>query len=188
MIPVPNYGQRGEFWSPIKVEIAPARHYFAVSNSYVMNKIRLLLFPFLRWRDDLNAPDLYLPLMAFITWIILSSISIATRTSFSPETFGKLASRGLSVVIVEVIFMKCYALDIPLLSVVAWSGYKFVGACVNVLAFLMFGTIIHHLFLAYNVVASAFVMCKHLGISLPFSCFCILMSQMVWTLVLAWSV
>lgn len=58
------------------------RYYFAVSNSYVQNKLRLVLFPFLRrdWarlvvaqssdqeayrppRDDLNAPDLYIPLV-----------------------------------------------------------------------------------------------------------------------------
>ena len=60
--------------------VSQVRYYFNVSNSYVLNKIRLLLFPFRHasWsrlsqhnevgqemyrppREDLNAPDLYIP-------------------------------------------------------------------------------------------------------------------------------
>jgi hypothetical protein len=68
------------------------RYYFNVSNSYVLNKIQVLLFPFMHkgWariveqmddngqvgayaapRGDLNAPDLYIPLMSFVTYIII---------------------------------------------------------------------------------------------------------------------
>lgn len=197
MIPVPNLGQTGVVWSPITARVGSNlfgswRYYFAVSNSYVMNKLRLLLFPFLHrdWtsenrlpRDDLNAPDLYIPMMAFMTWIIVSSISLATQTSFSPAHFGKLASRGLSVVFVEVIFLKCYYFynAPPLLALVAWSGYKFVGACINALAFLMFGTTICYVVLLYNAIASSFVICKQQRVVFPFF---MIVSQLVWALVL----
>ena len=62
------------------------KHHFNVSNSYVMNKLRLLLFPWrhkpwsrrvrrsengqAEWqapRDDLNAPDLYIPRACVLT-------------------------------------------------------------------------------------------------------------------------
>jgi hypothetical protein len=67
------------------------RFYFNVSNSYVFNKIRLMMFPFLQksWsriydqngnttesgfaapRYDLNSPDLYIPVMSFVTYVIM---------------------------------------------------------------------------------------------------------------------
>lgn len=191
MIPVPNIGQRGVFGSPLAAHVglmsSGCRDHFAVSNSYVMNKLRLLLFPFLHrdWNANLNAPDLYIPLMSFITWILLSSISVATQQSFSPAIFGKLASRGLSVVFVEVIFLKCYMRSDALLVIVAWSGYKFVGACINALAFLIFGNALGYAVLSYNTISSAFVMCRQQRVVLlsPFSLF-MFVSQIVWALVL----
>ena len=157
------------------------RYYFYVSNDYVYNKLRLVLFPFRHrdWarivtvdhegraayrppQDDLNAPDLYIPLMAFVTWIILSSVARATQEFFSPEVFGKLASRGLSVVLLEVLVLKgglhmlSDAPAPPMLTLVAWSGYKFVGACLVVMAFLVLGTLVGYSGLLYSAVASAF--------------------------------
>ncbi|MBA0797338.1 hypothetical protein Gohar_008050, partial [Gossypium harknessii] len=60
-----------------------------VNDQYVMNKLKLILFPFLHkghWMretetstltykpsiDDVNAPDLYIPLMAFGTYVVLA--------------------------------------------------------------------------------------------------------------------
>lgn len=65
--------------------------YFDVTNDYVLQKLRVVLFPFTvkgedGWRRreldiaqgvdteqerDLQAPDLYIPLMAFVTFILL---------------------------------------------------------------------------------------------------------------------
>lgn len=194
------------------------RYYFYVSNGYVYSKLRLLLFPFQHrdWarivtvdhegraayrppRDDLNAPDLYIPLMAFVTWIILSSVARATQESFSPEVFGKLASRGLSVVLLEVLVLKggLYMLSDapapPILTLVAWSGYKFVGACLVVLAFLVLGNIAGFLVLLYMAAASAAVMNEQrrtvwLGApSRPFY-IAVMASQLAWALVLSCSV
>jgi hypothetical protein len=73
------------------------RYYFSVNNSYVQNKLRLVFFPFLHknWtrlmvsqgdgdayrapRDDINAPDLYIPCMAFLTWVMISAILLGTN-------------------------------------------------------------------------------------------------------------
>jgi hypothetical protein len=71
------------------------QYYFQVNDQYVKNKLKVVLFPFLHkghWtriaeqvagglkykppRHDINAPDLYLPLMAFSTYIILCGLTL----------------------------------------------------------------------------------------------------------------
>jgi protein transport protein YIF1 len=68
------------------VSVTKLKYYFAVDNKYVMNKLKLLFFPFAHkdWslkfdqenavqpRYDLNAPDLYIPTMGYITYIVLA--------------------------------------------------------------------------------------------------------------------
>lgn len=68
------------------VSVTKLKYYFAVDNKYVMNKLKLLFFPFAQkdWslkfdqetavqpRLDLNAPDLYIPTMGYITYIVLA--------------------------------------------------------------------------------------------------------------------
>ncbi|KAK6013195.1 Hrf1 family protein [Ostertagia ostertagi] len=70
------------------------KYYFSVDNSYVGKKLGILLFPFFHrdWslkyagsdepvpaKDDVNAPDLYIPLMAFITYVIVSGFVLGTQ-------------------------------------------------------------------------------------------------------------
>ena len=65
------------------------KYYFDVNNSYVRNKLLLVLFPlqhkslkrrihrqgdgdvYLPPRDDVNAPDLYVPTMAFVSYVVV---------------------------------------------------------------------------------------------------------------------
>jgi hypothetical protein len=47
-------------------------------------------------RDDVNAPDLYVPLMAFVTYILAVAFIMGANGQFSPELLGNLASRGRS--------------------------------------------------------------------------------------------
>ena len=109
--------------------IAPLKYYFNVNNSYVMNKMRLLVCPFFhkvcvkylsdslniihlssilfnkiqlkliqQWkrriirvgevdsyafpREDINAPDLYIPTMAFVTYILLVGFVFGTISQY----------------------------------------------------------------------------------------------------------
>jgi len=134
------------------IDIPKLKHYFNVSNSYVLNKISLLLFPFRHklWsrqmkrndqtgqevfcppREDLNAPDLYIPVTALATYILVIGFR-AGKASFKPELLGKTASSALGVVLFEVILLKlgCYLFsvtsDSQLLDLISYCGYKFVG-------------------------------------------------------------
>lgn len=94
-------------------------------------------FSYLPPRDDLNSPDMYIPIMAFITYILLSTVLAGMRGSFHPELLGSTTSTALGVVLFELVVLKMamYLLSITndsqLLDLVAYSGYKFVGVIVT---------------------------------------------------------
>ena len=151
------------------VSIPALKHYFNVSNSYVMSKLLLVLFPwrhkpwsrqqtrvassatsgpngqttqqyasiFLPPRDDLNSPDMYIPAMALVTYILLSTVLAGLRGSFHPELLGSITTTAIAVVAFEIVLLKIamYILNISndsqLLDLVAYSGYKFVGIIVT---------------------------------------------------------
>jgi hypothetical protein len=162
------------------VSVASLKHYFNVSNSYVLGKLALVLFPWRhrRWsriqrlngdggggggvggpasaaappaaasgggadalylppREDINSPDLYIPLMALVTYILLSTLLAGMRRAFHPELFGVTATAALAVVLLEllVLWLAMYLLNINsesrLVDLFAYSGYKFVGVIVT---------------------------------------------------------
>ncbi|KAI9711461.1 MAG: hypothetical protein M1820_002024 [Bogoriella megaspora] len=142
------------------VNVSALKHYFNVSNSYVVTKLFLVLFPwrhrpwsrkqafnsngsqdassvFLPPRDDINSPDMYIPAMAFVTYILLSTLLAGLRGAFHPELLGLTATTAFAVVIFEILGLKlgCYLLSISnesqLLDLMAYSGYKFVGIIVT---------------------------------------------------------
>ena len=87
--------------------------------------------------EDVNAPDLYIPCMAFFTYIILMSYAYAsthTNSTFDPELIGVLASSTLVLLCVEtaVIRLGLYLIAadaIPhILDLVAFISYKYVHA------------------------------------------------------------
>jgi hypothetical protein len=133
-------------------------HSFNVSNSYVINKLRLVLFPWRHkpWsrlvkrnestgqiegykppRDDINSPDLYIPVMALVTYILLAGVVSGTRGDFHPDNLGMTASRSLGIVFIEFCFIRLgtYLLSIggegTVVDLFSYSGYKFVGIIVT---------------------------------------------------------
>ena len=94
---------------------------------------------FLPPRDDLNSPDMYIPLMALVTYILLVPMVAGLQGSFKPDLLGYTATYASVVVFAEILLLKfgCYLLSISndsqLLDLVAYSGYKFVGVIVTIL-------------------------------------------------------
>ncbi|KAL2482861.1 Integral membrane HRF1 family protein [Forsythia ovata] len=79
------------FQSNISRYLSSPRYYFQVNDEYVKNKLKMVVFPFLHkghWMRsmeaaggefsfkppiyDINAPDLYIPMMAFGTYLVLA--------------------------------------------------------------------------------------------------------------------
>lgn len=146
--------------------------YFAVSNVYVIRKLRVLVNPwrhvpwsrqsttrasagrpglgetetiYLPPREDINAPDMYIPLMSLVTYILLSALLCGLSGTFHPELLGYTASSALASVLLELVWLRlgCYLLGIgnsQLLDLIAYSGYKFVGVIASILATALFGS------------------------------------------------
>ncbi|KAM9481648.1 protein YIF1B isoform 1-T1 [Clarias gariepinus] len=141
------------------IPITKLKYYFAVDTVYVGKKLGLLVFPYMHenWevsyqqdtpvapRFDVNAPDLYIPSMAFITYILVAGLALGTQNRFSPEILGMQASSALVWLIIEVlaVLLSLYLVtvntDLTTIDLVAFSGYKYVGMIVGVLAGLLFG-------------------------------------------------
>ncbi|NXF85237.1 YIF1B protein, partial [Eubucco bourcierii] len=99
------------------IPVGRLKYYFAVDTVYVGRKLGLLIFPFLHqdWqvryqqdapvapRFDVNAPDLYIPVMAFITYILVAGLALGTQNRFSPDSLGLQASSALAWLILEVL-------------------------------------------------------------------------------------
>ncbi|KAI9863182.1 MAG: hypothetical protein M1813_004002 [Trichoglossum hirsutum] len=139
------------------VNVSALKLYWNVSNTYVLHKLFLVLFPwrhrpwsrqqkvipggqegyFLPPREDINSPDMYIPSMAFVTYILLSALLAGLRGAFHPELLGLTATTAFAIVILEILGLKfgCYLLAInnesQLLDLMAYSGYKFVGIIVT---------------------------------------------------------
>lgn len=140
------------------------KHQFNVSNQYVLSKLRLVLFPWRHrpwsrqvtqadatgpgggWkppREDINSPDLYIPSMAIVTYILLRCLYAGLQKRFDPELLGVTASKAFGVIMTDffVIKLGCYLLAISgpgqVIDIFAYSGYKFEGIVVVLLGRLL---------------------------------------------------
>lgn len=98
------------------------KYYFSIDEQYVFRKCKLILCPifykgpwkrqtikiqdgpeaYLPPKQDLNAPDLYIPIMAFITYVLTAGILLGIKKQFQPEALGRIASTGFISLLIEV--------------------------------------------------------------------------------------
>ncbi|XP_028655872.1 protein YIF1A isoform X1 [Erpetoichthys calabaricus] len=158
------------------------KYFFAVDTKYVVKKLALLMFPYTHqnWevrysrdspltpRCDVNAPDLYIPSMAFITYILLAGMALGIQKRFSPEVLGMCASTALVWIIIEVLaLLLCLYLvtvhtDLTTFDILAYSGYKYVGMILSVLFGLLFGKDGYYVALAWTSCALMFFIVRSL--------------------------
>jgi hypothetical protein len=130
-----------------------------VSNSYVVNKLFIVLFPwrhrpwsrqqmrsnsgsgtieYLPPREDVNSPDMYIPVMAFVTYILLSTLIAGLNGRFEPQLLGITFTNASFIIFLELIVLwgGRYFLNISsesqIYDLIAYSGYKFVGVIVTI--------------------------------------------------------
>uniref|UniRef100_A0A8C7XR72 Protein YIF1 n=1 Tax=Oryzias sinensis TaxID=183150 RepID=A0A8C7XR72_9TELE len=119
-------------------------------------------------RQDVNAPDLYIPTMAFITYILLAGMALGIQKRFSPEVLGLCASTALVWVIIEVLIMllSLYLLtvhsDLSTFDLIAYSGYKYVGIIFTMTCGLLFGSDGYFVALAWSSFAIMFFIVRSL--------------------------
>lgn len=152
------------------VSVNKLKYFFAVDTTYVAKKLGLLVFPYTHqnWevqysrdvplppRQDLNAPDLYIPTMAFITYVLLAGMALGIQKRFSPEMLGLCASTALVWVVMEVlalllgIYVATVRSDLSTFHLLAYSGYKYVGMILSVLTGLLLGSDGYYVALAWT--------------------------------------
>ncbi|XP_017294588.1 protein YIF1B isoform X1 [Kryptolebias marmoratus] len=168
------------------IPISKLKYYFAVDTMYVGKKLGLLVFPYMHknWevsyqqdtpvapRFDVNAPDLYIPTMGFITYILVAGLALGTQNRFSPELLGVQASSALVWLIMEVlaVLLSLYLVtvntDLTTIDLLAFSGYKYVGMIVGVVAGLLFGRPAYYLALLWCCAAIFVFMIRTLRLKL----------------------
>ncbi|KAI3896158.1 hypothetical protein MKX03_000278 [Papaver bracteatum] len=156
------FGSSSEYvQSNISRYFSDPQYYFQVNDQYVRNKLKVVLFPYLHrghWTRitepvggrlsykppvyDINAPDLYIPLMAFGTYVVLAGFLLGLSGKFSPEALSLQFTKGMVGWFLQVLLLKAslYSLgsgEAPLLDIVAYAGYAFTGMCVAVLGRLV---------------------------------------------------
>ncbi|CAI9773131.1 unnamed protein product [Fraxinus pennsylvanica] len=133
------------------------QYYFQVNDQYVRNKLKVVLFPFLHrghWTRitepvggrlsykppiyDINAPDLYIPFMAFGTYVVLAGLSLGLHGKFSPEALNWLFIKGVvgwffQVTLLKMTLFSLGSGEAPLLDIVAYAGYTFTGLSLAIL-------------------------------------------------------
>ena len=133
-------------------------------------------------RYDINAPDLYIPTMAYITYVVLAGFVLGNYTfnfspilsnnchvflpgmqnRFSPEQLGIQASSALAYSIFELIIysITLYVTNIQTtlktLDLLAYSGYKFVIIVSTILISILFYRVGYYVSLLYSSLSLCF--------------------------------
>jgi|TARA_B100000287_G_scaffold424130_1_gene468322 hypothetical protein len=173
---------------------ASMRAYFDVTESYVFHKLRLILCPFLHkgsWvrlpetvaggtaykppKNDINAPDMYIPLMAFWTYVLIASIrevfASSTKGSFTPEALathawwsGLLWSSESAIIWVALRSASSanHLVSAPILDIAAYVGYTFTYASLVLASKMFSAAYVFWFFLLWSTLCNAVFMAKTL--------------------------
>jgi hypothetical protein len=88
-------------------------------------------------RKDLNVPDLYIPVMGLITYVLLTGFIMGTQMRFTPEDLGINASSLLAWLAFEIIliwlglFLARVTAQLSLLDIISYCSYKYISITVK---------------------------------------------------------
>lgn len=176
--------------------------YFAVDNHYVKKKLQRILMPFVftSWKRlelepqkhqpnpdgsynpsitqyalpiaDENAPDLYIPVMSLLTYVLLAAVSYGNSGEFTPEVLPDVSTKCVLTQIAEVgvIRLGFYSMQVhaPLLDLWAYTGYKYPGLCVSVcLGLAGLGRAGFYVGFLWTAACASYVMLKTMSNAVP---------------------
>lgn len=169
----------GKYVPGIAILWQTLRRYFHVDNTYVKGKLLRVVFPF-RHRDwercevgagdgdtavmappttDTNAPDLYIPSMSLMTFVLIVSFVKGTAMKFTPDVMYEVGTYCIFTNVMEILLIKLalYLLGhskasavLGFFDVLAFVGYKYVGLCINMLVAMLFGWWVYYPTLLYT--------------------------------------
>lgn len=175
------------------------RYYFHVDNKFVLRKMKLLLFPWLHkdWERirigdegvtnqartsdfappiaDINAPDLYLPIMAFLTYFLCLGFLKGTKGTFNPELLSDTATASAITMALEIAVMKgtlyflgmAQQFNIPWIELAIYATYKYVVIALCLLIGINFGNAVYSGCIVYCSLAMTFFVYKTMDKAIP---------------------
>ncbi|CAG4956834.1 unnamed protein product [Colias eurytheme] len=166
--------------------VSRMRYYFAVDTRYVLRKLLLIIFPYTHkeWmvkydqetpvapRYDLNAPDLYIPAMGYVTYVLLAGFMLGLQHRFSPEQISIQASSALAYIIFEMVlylatlYITQTSTALTTLDLLAFSGYKYSVMICSLLAGLLLGGTGYYCVLVYCSFALSYFLVKTLRLQI----------------------
>lgn len=157
------------------------RPLFAVDDSYVIKKIGFILFPFAhkRWhgsheepKENVVQPDLYIPMMSFITYVLGACYMLGLKDKFTPEQLGILSSSALGCLTLEVALM-VVLFNIfnvktwySFLHYIAFCGYKFIPIIGAMLLGLIFKNTGYYATIGYATLALGYYVIKSFHVAI----------------------
>lgn len=157
------------------------RPLFSVDDSYVIKKLGFIMFPFAhrRWhgshelpKENVVQPDLYIPLMSFVTYVLTAGYMLGLKDKFSPESLGILSSSalicmtlevGLMVLLFNIFNVKTW---FSFLHYVAFCGYKFVAIIAAMLLGLAFKNTGYYATIGYTTLALGYYFIKSFHVAI----------------------
>lgn len=93
--------------------------------------------------NDECAPDLYLPIMSGITYVLLAAFLSGTVGKFNPQVIPSITTQCLIVQTLEVLGIRLgfYMMQsqVALLDLFSYTGYKYFGLCINMIIAILLG-------------------------------------------------
>ena len=126
---------------------------------------------------DEIAPDLYIPSMSLITYVILCALLYGTSGEFTPEVLPDVTTKCILTQIFEVLLMRfgIYSMHMPKTSMLpttldlfAYTGYKYLGLCMNMLVGLLgFGRTGYYVGFVWTATSMFYFMLKVMSSGIP---------------------
>jgi hypothetical protein len=126
--------------------------------------------------SDENAPDLYIPAMSLITYCLLCALMYGTSGNFNPEVIPDVITKCFVTQLLEVLIIRFgfYMMQapVPILDLFSYTGYKYLGLCINMLlgmggGQLGYGRTVFYVSFLWTASAAFFFMLKTMANNIP---------------------
>jgi protein transport protein YIF1 len=92
---------------------------------------------------DECAPDLYIPIMAGITYVLISAFLTGTVGKFNPQVIPSITTYCFIIQLLEVLCIRFgfYLMQshVAVLDLFSYTGYKYFGLCINMITAMIIG-------------------------------------------------
>jgi protein transport protein YIF1 len=128
--------------------------------------------------SDENAPDLYIPTMSLITYVLLCAVVHGAAGKFTPEVLPAVTTRCFVTQLVEVsaIWFGFYLMQCPVavLDLFCYTGYKYLGLCINTFMALLLNRVFglggyraYYIFFFWTATAMTYFIYRTMSCNIP---------------------